>query len=127
MKSILQFGLLLVLIVAVIFGLTFFSQNTRSPVEKPTGPAAAIGKGSDKPPLHFPQKVATWDTSDPEYNAEFEKGERGHYDFWVSNVHPEPVTVAALAKSCVCNQVEVGIVPRAGMGRLVAAAAIWRP
>lgn len=112
MKSILQFALLLALIVAVIFGLTFFSQNTRSPVEKATGPGATVAQGPGGPPLRILQRSAEWDKADPQYAAEFEKGDRGHFDFWVSNVHLEPVTVSALTKSCVCNEVQIGIVPR---------------
>lgn len=110
MKSTIQYGLLLALVVGAVFGLTFFRQNTRSPSEKPvavSGPSTS----SDGPPLFAPQKTAEWDRDDREYAAEIEKGGNGSYDFWVSNAHSEPVLVSLFSKSCVCTEVDVGIIP----------------
>ena len=64
-------------------------------------------------PLTVVEKVAVWDPEDPIYSAEFEKGSQGHYDFWVSNAHKTPVNVALLTASCVCTEVQLGIVPPA--------------
>lgn len=110
MKSTIQYGLLLALVVGAVFGLTFFRQNTRTPVEKPVV-ASGPGTTSDGPPLRVPVKTAEWDKTDSNYAAEFEKGQPGHYDFWVSNVHAEPVIVSLFSKSCVCTEVEVGVLP----------------
>ena len=111
MRSILQYGLLVVLIAAIVFGLTFFRQSTSSPIEKPVvsaGPGEVSG-----PPLRIRLDRARWDPDEPNYAAEFEQGSGGQDDFWVSNEHDAPVTVALIKKSCVCNEVDVAIVPPA--------------
>src|SRR5262249_32948748 len=54
---------------------------------------------------------------------EFEKGPQGqgHYDFWVSNANPKPVSVSLLSKSCTCAEVKLGIVPAAALAAARAA------
>jgi hypothetical protein len=110
MKTLLQSIAVLAVIVGAVFGLTFLTQNTRTPVENPTDPVATKGAISGSP-LRIAEKTAVWDEDDPQYAAEFERGSRGHYDFWVSNPHPVPVNVALMTSSCVCTEVQVGIVP----------------
>lgn len=118
MKSTIQYGLLLALVVGAVFGLTFFRQNTRSPVEKPVLDGG-LGRKYDGPPLYVRQKTAEWDRDDPQYAAELEKGGNGAYDFWVSNAHSEPVIASLFSKSCVCTEVDIGVIP-------VADIAAWR-
>src|SRR5947208_12555118 len=111
MRSYLQIGLLLAILVGGVFVLTFLTQNTRSPVDAPrvaSNKSETTGGGE---PLDIPEKTAVWDKDDPSYMAEFEVGDRGHYDFWVANRHAEPVNVALMTNSCVCTEVQVGIVP----------------
>lgn len=112
MKSIMQYALVLGIIVGAVFGLTFLTQNARTPIEKPIDTGVSTG-GADLsgPPLRIPERTAEWDKADPMYAAEFERGTSGHYDFWVTNTHAEPVNVALLTASCVCSHVQLGIVP----------------
>lgn len=112
MKSFLQVGLTLVAIVGGVFLLTFMTQFSRTPIE----PVPVATKGETTltgMPLKVPERKAVWDSADEDYSAEFEVGTKGHYDFWVSNVHPKPVRVTAEYKSCVCADVQVAIVPAA--------------
>src|SRR5262245_47236948 len=113
MKSILQYGILLIVIIGAVFGLTFLMQNTSAPIEKNTVAAGDATDDVSGPPLTVVEKVAVWDPEDPVYSAEFEKGTQGHYDFWVSNAHKTTVNVALLTASCVCTEVQLGIVPPA--------------
>src|SRR5437016_1086281 len=106
MKSLVQYAAVLAVIVGAVFGLTFLTQNTRAPVEKPSGPVSPTGPISGSP-LRIAEKIAVWDEDDPLYAAEFERGGRGHYDFWVSNPNAEPVNVALLTASCVCTEVQI--------------------
>jgi hypothetical protein len=113
MKSILQYAALLIVIIGAVFGLTFLTQNTSAPVEKKgsgVGDAAETESGS---PLTVIEKEAVWDENDRAYKAEFEQGSHGHYDFWVSNSHSKPVDVALLTTSCMCTEVQLGIIPPA--------------
>lgn len=118
MKSFVQYALVLGIIVGAVFGLTFLTQNTRSPIEKPVAPdPAKISAELSGPPLRIPEKTAEWDKDDPLYAAEFERGTNGHYDFWVWNSHAEPVNVALLKATCVCSKIHVGVVPEEEMAR----------
>jgi len=112
MKSLLQSIAVLAVIVGAVFGLTFLTQNTRTPAEKPTEAVAATGSISGSP-LRIAEKTAEWDKDDLQYAAEFERGTRGHYDFWAANPHPVPVNVALMTASCVCTEVQVGVIPPA--------------
>jgi hypothetical protein len=119
MKSIAQYAVLLVIIVGGVFGLTFLTQNTRTPIEKKAGGEADKSGPRSGMPLDILQIKAEWDADDPQYAAEFERGIRGHYDFWMRNLRDEPVNAALLTASCVCTEVQLGIVPPAEM-------AAWR-
>src|SRR6478736_2655696 len=113
MKSLLQYGILIAVIIGAVFGLTFLMQNTSAPVEKNPASAGDATEEVSGSPLTVVEKVAVWDPEDPIYSAEFEKGSQGHYDFWVSNTHKTQVNVALLTASCVCTEVQLGIVPPA--------------
>jgi hypothetical protein len=110
MKALLSAVAVIAVLVVGVFGLSFMTQNTRKPTERPSD--------SPKPdrvviPLVIREKVAVWDPSDPSYATEIEKGTKGYYDFWISNPHPKPVTVALKSKSCTCAEVHLGLVPPA--------------
>jgi hypothetical protein len=110
MKSLLQVGLTLAVIVGGVFVITFGTQFTRTPVAP--APVAAKGEATlTGLPLKVPERKAVWDSSDEDYAAELEVGTKGHYDFWVSNVHPKPVRATAEYKSCVCADVQIALVP----------------
>jgi hypothetical protein len=57
-----------------------------------------------------PDLTVKWDPADPDYAQEFEKGSKGHYDFWLANPHPVPASVVLRLKSCTCVHLELGIV-----------------
>src|SRR5688572_5612701 len=101
-----QIAVLIAVVVGMVFGLTFLTQYTRAPAERPAVTADPVVAAA--PPLRVPEKVAVWDPANPEYSAEFEKGGKGHYDFWVSNPNPKPITLFLLSKSCTCAEVQLG-------------------
>ncbi len=110
MKSFLQIGLTLIVIVGGVFLITFGTQFTRAPIEPV--PVATKGEATlTGLPLRVPERKAVWDSTDEDYAAEFEVGTKGYYDFWVSNVHSKPARVTAEYKSCVCADVQIAIVP----------------
>ena len=76
MKSLLQSIAVLAVIVGAVFGLTFLTQNTRTPPEKPADLVAAKGSITGSP-LRIAEKIAVWDDDDRQYAAEFERGTRG--------------------------------------------------
>ena len=116
----LQVVVLLAVLVGGVFGLTLLTQYTKAPVQRAADKA---GPGRSVPPLRVPENQAVWDTNDTNYVAEFEKGPQGqgHYDFWVSNANPKPVSVSLLSKSCTCAEVKLGIVPAAALAAARAA------
>src|SRR5581483_3343074 len=107
MKSILQGGALVAVLVGGVFGLTFLTQYTR----KPAPPPDNIDIKPTVRPLVIRENVGVWDPNDPDYTREVEKGGKGHYDFWVSNPNPKPVAVAVISKSCTCAEVHIGLIP----------------
>jgi hypothetical protein len=113
MRSIVQIGLVLVVIAGGVFVLTFLNQNVPSPIEKSANSGRTEATLPSGPPLKISQKRAEWDAVDPQYAAEFERGNRGHYDFWVGNANAEPVQIVLQNKSCVCTELDIGIVPMA--------------
>jgi hypothetical protein len=110
MRSIVQVGLVLMVIAGGVFVLTFLNQNVPSPIEKPANSGRNEASLPSGPPLKISQKRAEWDSVDPQYAAEFERGNRGHYDFWVSNANAEPVQIVLQNKSCVCTELDIGVV-----------------
>lgn len=123
MKSFLQIGLTLVAVVVIVFFVTFGNQYSRNPIE-PVAPPAKGETTLTGLPLRVPERKAVWDPADEDYAAEFEVGTKGHhYDFWVSNAHPKPAQVTAEYKSCVCADVQLGLVPPAARVEMAATVA----
>ena len=113
MKSSNRVLLPIALVIAIIFGITFISNYTGSPQEKPKEQVKAGGKNTD-PPLLFGIT-----TAEPNYNSyilrnvqlDWEVGIEGHFDFWFHNPHPEAALVNLQGKSCTCAGAQLGIVP----------------
>ncbi len=110
MKSLTQAVVTVAVLIGGVFGLTYLTQFTRTPKERPADPAQG---GEPVYALRVPEKVALWDADEPTYAAEYEKNVRGHYDFWVSNPNPKPVRIGVKFKSCTCTEVQLGTVPAA--------------
>ena len=99
MKSFVQYVLVLGIIVGAVFGLTLLKQNSRTPIEKPVDPVASAPGAISGQPLRMREKTAEWDVDDPQYAAEFELGNGGHYDFLVTNAdraNPYPLPLGRL-------------------------------
>src|SRR5690349_2690198 len=110
MKSLIQAVALIAVLVLGVFGLTFLTQYTpRKPVE--SSGARPDQKPGNVMPLRVPEKIAVWDTADPSYAAEVEKGTKGYYDFWPSNPHDKPLTLSLISKSCTCADVRIALLP----------------
>ncbi|HEY1375629.1 MAG TPA: hypothetical protein VGF55_02485 [Gemmataceae bacterium] len=118
MKSAIQVIALFVVIVGGVFGLTFFTQFTRTK-ETPTGDGGPAPVRAEL--LKQYEKTATWDPKDSQYVQEFAKGIDSHYDFLLSNASDKPVMVVLDSKfACTCTNLEVllGMVPADGRAKL---------
>src|SRR5262245_50413279 len=122
-NQLVRVGLPVVVVVGLIFGVTYVSQvapNTGKP--KVAGPA----KSQAGPALIVPIEKASWDPDEPpdlpvalRFSKEMEQGTESHYDFWVANIHAVPATATLKYKSCKCASVQLGVVePGAAAGFL---------
>jgi hypothetical protein len=111
MKSAVQVIALLAVIIGGIFGLTFFTQFTRT-TNVPTGTGGPAPERAEL--LKQYEKTAAWDPKDAQYVQEFAKGIDAHYDFLLSNANDKPVMVVLDSKfACTCTNLEVlfGVLP----------------
>jgi hypothetical protein len=104
--------LLVVLIVVAL--VTYMKEFVN--VAPPPPPPVAV---NNEPPLMWGDRVALWDRENFRYGMEFEKGSKGHYDFWVTNPSDAPTAIELTAKSCQCAEVKIGIVPSEGLAKAV--------
>src|SRR5262245_30340719 len=111
-KTLVQVVLPLAIIIGVIGGLAFMSQYTSSPPITPKGGSGNQAKEPPTSPLVTEERIVVWDAKEPAYWIEFEKGSTFHYDFWIANRNPKPVSVTLQNTSCTCSQVEIGIFKR---------------
>jgi hypothetical protein len=94
----------IVLVVALIAGVTFVSMYTGKPAPvKTTTPAGEM-------PLNFPNTVSVWDPDDDTFVAASEPNGVRFYDFWFTNTNPQVVKLAARSKSCTCTSVLLNLV-----------------
>jgi hypothetical protein len=121
MKSIVQIGALLVVLIGGVFGVTFLTQYTRKEVTTPTGPPP-----DQKDLLKVAELKAEWDRllNIPGYQSlEMEKGTKHHYDFLIANATDKPISVILNSQfSCICArlQVSLGVLPDAARSELAA-------
>ena len=73
--------------------------------------------GVQGPPQPYQLPLLYWD-------AQFEAGLPGHFEFWAQNPNPEPVTVRVPAVNCQCAGAELGVVPQAAFGEYAALSAL---
>lgn len=102
------------LLFGVIFGITFISNNTNSPVAEPTKAVVSPGKRAE--PLVFGIANAEPNPLSPQpalrnMTLDWEVGQAGHFDFWFQNLNPEEVQVYLQGKSCTCAGAKLAIIP----------------
>jgi hypothetical protein len=121
MNSFTRIGLPILLVVGVVFGITFVRMY--SPDEPtPDGPkGAGSGKATARPlPLKFGLTTASPQPDDPPaglkslkyWDSVNEVGVASHFDFWCHNPHPQPVVIRVSGVNCQCAGVEMAPVPR---------------
>ncbi len=110
MKFASQIGLAIVAILALVAGVTFVSQYSRTPV------VDADRQIKDDPPaprdsqLHWPElKITEWE---PKSLGECEVGSIGHYDYWFDNPTGVPVDLSLQAASCKCSAISAAVLPK---------------
>jgi hypothetical protein len=122
MKSFTRIGLPILVVVAAVFGITFvrmYSTDEPKPTDEPK--AAGPGKGgTSREPLRIGLRTAAAVQGPPQpyqlpllyWDAQFESGRPGHFEFWSQNPNPEPVTVRVPAVNCQCAGAELAVVPQ---------------
>jgi hypothetical protein len=108
-----QVVLLLVMMIAIIFGVTFASMYVG---RSPSTPPPHKKKDRDTTAnaglhLNFPTRVYPPDSRDPGRLIPTEYGLTGQHDFWFENPNDEEVRIGLLKKNCDCSTVQLGIVP----------------
>ena len=116
MNSFTRVGLPILLVVGVVFGITFIRMNSPDDPE-PEGPTQGpSGKtGPRTVPLRFGLLTASAQPDPPPLGLESlkhwdsvtELGAPGHFEFWCHNPHPQEVTVRVSGVNCQCAGVEV--------------------
>jgi hypothetical protein len=117
----LQIVLLVVVISAVVFGVTLLRQFTDP---KDQGPGLGTTVTASEAQVRFPQKVAYYGGGLEEVGGgEAETKAPGSYAFWFENLQEADVPLALRGKSCTCAKVEVCLVSPAGKAKLAPVAA----
>lgn len=105
MKSAIQTGLLLLIGVAMIGGITFVAHYNST-----NRPGAVLpSKSKPAPALAFLTTSAQWDAQNPAHAAEYEVHQRGHHDFWFEKRQPGAMALQVATKSPACTELRVGI------------------
>ncbi len=118
LKSILKIVVPIVSLMAVIFGVTLFSQYTPPSDDGSTGTGADTNAGGE-PPLRFYSGVRQWDPTpnaslqDQNFPGFYEPGETVHgASFWFENRNPKSVTMQLKSVSCsACSGGRVAAIP----------------
>jgi hypothetical protein len=116
MNSFTRIGLPILLVAGVVFGITFILMYSPEDVKDPT-----TGKEgqqvSDRQMLKFytTKAAVSTPTSTPKHlwywDSTVEVGAPGHFEFWCSNKHEQPVTIWVPATNCQCAGAEMTNVP----------------
>ncbi len=123
-----QIVVLLVMVIAIIFGVTFASMYVS---RAPAPPSARKNKGKVTPAnadlhLSFPLVEYPPESSEPARRIATEYGQSGQHDFWFENPNDEEVRVGLLAVNCTsCSEVRLFIVPESWHSSLASVAASW--
>jgi hypothetical protein len=115
---------LFVLAIGAIAWMTQYMPNWRAQ----TAPAISVKKhaeGEAKPVIQFVRTQAEWEKrtkeneSQPPYVREFEKGDKGHYDFPFRVVGDQPAEIGVAEWNCDCSQAQVGTLPKEAWDKFV--------
>jgi hypothetical protein len=119
-----QVVLLLLVVVALIFGVTFATMYVGQQAKNPTRGPKNDSSGNLSLQLSFASTAypegevpATEDRpARPRFYTEehrlvTEFGQRGHCDFWFVNPHSQEVRVGVLEKNCTCSEVRPYLIP----------------
>jgi hypothetical protein len=116
----------IVLLFGVIFGITFISNNTNTPVEQPK-PSVVPNKKIDPLSFGIVNAEPNPNSSNPAIRTmtvDWDIGVTGHFDFWFLNPNKETVQVYLQGKSCTCAGAQLAVVPAASTKRAVELSAI---
>lgn len=110
--------LVIVLFVLAISGVAWVAQNLPSwrtkPVSAPvTGPKNVPAAKADL--LEFAEIRSVWDPEDEKYAREYERRQKGRYDYPFKNVSGQIVELGLVRTSCDCSKVEVAVFPPSDM------------
>jgi len=119
MKSNKQVLVLLIVVAAGVFLLSFLSQLSPSRVTPETDIPAPTQEKLAR--LNFPFTEAPWGS---DHAPDFELLVPGSYAFWFENDQEWPVQFGLITKSCKCTHVDVCLLPREQAVRTLAAAAV---
>src|SRR6516225_4407805 len=102
-----QTALLLVILVGMVFGVTFVAMYNRQEPAAPAKPPPDAGAGSSArlsfAALAYPKQPVPPDPVDRQRVAG-EFGVTGHADFWFVNETDEDVRVGLYTKNCKCSE-----------------------
>ncbi len=114
--SVVATALIFVVVVGAVTWVVQYMPNYRSAERKST----PITKNDNAPKelVAFNRATATWDANDPDYVKEYERGSRGHYDFFVESKVDEALEFGLFRTSCDCTSLEFALLPRAEWDRL---------
>jgi hypothetical protein len=117
MNSVTKVGLPIVLVVGLVFGITFIRMYSTEDTPPVDTPKEATGKTSSAKelPVRFGLITAAAQVDDPPAGSRslkywdpiIEVGVPGHFEFWCQSRHPEPVIVRISEVNCQCAGVEV--------------------
>lgn len=116
MNSFTRIGLPILLVAAVVFGITFIMMYSPPEDKSQTGPGDQP-KSQERQVLKFytTKAIVSTPNSTPKHlwywDSTIEVGMPGHFEFWCANRHTEPVTIWIPATNCQCAGAEMANVP----------------
>ncbi len=113
-----QWTVALVVLVVLVFGITFFANYIGDSGTNNSGPAVAPGNFTQ---LAFP--IRSLPTEGGRYAFILERGHEGYADFWFYNPNDSAVPVGLNRVACRCSSVEVWLMPRSILTERAAEAA----
>ncbi|HKB05574.1 MAG TPA: hypothetical protein VKD90_25340 [Gemmataceae bacterium] len=128
MKTFTRVGLPILLVIGLVFGITFIQQYS-SDSDSADSPRDARAKSSParEQPLKIRSPIAAAPKEEPTATGEFrvpnnlrhltywdasaEVGDSGYYAFWCENPHQKPVTVRIPSTNCQCAGADLAAIP----------------
>ena len=107
-----QIVLLLALVVAIIFGVTFASMYVSRPPDTPSKKRPADVPVNPTLHLNFEQPIFPYANARPTDRIVTEYGQMGHHDFWFENANDEEMRLGLSKLSCKCAEAKVCIAPK---------------